>query len=165
MRSRRGFSAGSPATTTVTIADTDTAVIGFSTGSSEVSEGGEAELTFTISNGVTFAEDQAISIAVAGTATATVDFVLVDSQNRTLPAPYSVTLAAGASSVTAGLRAVDDSDSELAETVTLSATLASTSTLIGSRTVTIAANDLNAPRRSRSLKTGWCQRATTRCSR
>ena len=124
-----GFSAGSPATTTVTIIDTDTAVIGFSTGSSEVSEGGETELTFTISNGVTFAQDQTISIGVAGTATATDDFVLVDSQNRTLPAPYSVTLAAGASSVTAGLRAVDDSVAELAETVTLSATLASTSTL------------------------------------
>ena len=140
-----GFSAGSPATSTVTIADTDAAVIGFSTGSSEVSEGGETELTFTISNGVTFAEDQALSIAVAGTAIATDDFVLVDSQNRTLSAPYSVTLEAGASSVAASLMAVDDSVAELAETVTLSATLASTSTLIGSRTVTIAANDLNAP--------------------
>ena len=140
-----GFSAGSPAVSTVTIADTDAAVIGFSTGSSEVSEGGETELTFTISNGVTFAEDQAISIAVAGTAIATDDFVLSDSGGGALVAPYSVTLEAGASSVAASLMAVDDSVAELAETVTLSATLASTSTLIGSRTVTIAASDLNAP--------------------
>ena len=130
-----GVSAGSTAVATVTITDTDTAAIEFSVASSEVSEGGETDLTFTITNGVTFADDQAISIAVAGTATATDDFVLVDS----------VALAAGASSATAILRAVDDSVDELAETVTLSATLASTGRLIGSLTVTIPASDLDAP--------------------
>ncbi|WP_420623686.1 cadherin domain-containing protein [Candidatus Poriferisodalis sp.] len=140
-----GFSAGVTADTTVTITDTDTAVIGFSAASNEVSEGGETELTFAVTNGVTFAADQAIGIAVAGSADAGDDFVLTDSQNRTLSAPYSVTLAAGASSVTAGLRAVDDSDAELAETVVLSARLASTGTLIGSRTVTVPASDLGTP--------------------
>ena len=140
-----GFSAGVTAETTVTITDTDTAVIGFSAASNEVSEGGETELTFAVTNGVTFAADQAIGIAVAGSADAGDDFVLTDSRNRTLSAPYSVTLAAGASSVTAGLRAVDDSDAELAETVVLSARLASTGTLIGSRTVTVPASDLGTP--------------------
>ena len=140
-----GFSAGSTAETTVTIADADAAVIDFSVASSEVSEGGATDLAFAISNGVTFAEDQTIDIDVSGSAAAGDDFVLTDSQNRPLSAPYSVTLAAGASEATAILRAVDDFDPELAETVTFGARLASTNTLIGSRTVTIAASDLDAP--------------------
>ena len=141
-----GFSAGSTAVATVTITDTDTAAIEFSVASSEVSEGGETELTFAITNGVTFAVDQAIAITVAGSADAGDDFVLSDSQNRTLSVPYSVALAAGATSVTAVLRVVNDSDTELAETVTLSARLASANTAIGSRTVTIPASDLEAPK-------------------
>ena len=140
-----GFSAGSTAETTVTIADADAAVIDFSVASGEVAEGGETVLTFAISNGVVFAEDQTIDIDVSGSAAAGDDFVLTDSQNRPLSAPYSVTLAAGASEATAALRAVDDFDPELAETVTFDARLASTNTLIGSRTVTIAASDLDAP--------------------
>ncbi len=140
-----GFSAGSTAMSTVTIADTDTAAFGFSVASSEVSEGGQTELTFAITNGVTFAVDQDISIAVSGSADVGDDFVLSDSQNRTLSAPYSVTLAAGATRVAAVLGVVADSDAELAETVILSARLVSTGTLIGSRTVSIPASDLDAP--------------------
>ena len=140
-----GFSAGSTAVATVTITDTDTAAIGFSVASSEVSEGGETELTFAITNGVTFAVDQAIAITVAGSADAGYDFVLADSQNRTLSVPYSVTLAAGATQATAVVGVEDDPDEELAETVVLSATLASTGTFIGSRTVTIPASDLDVP--------------------
>ena len=140
-----GILAGSRTTTTVTIADADAAVIDFDVASSEVSEGGETVLTFAISNGVTFAEDQAIGIAVSGSADGGDDFVLVDSQNRVLSAPYSVVLAAGASEAAATLRAVDDFDAEAAETVTLSASLASTGAFIGSRTVTIPASDLEPP--------------------
>ena len=139
-----GFSEGSTALATVTVADADAAVLGFSVDTSEVSEGAETELTFAITNGVTFAADQTINIAVSGSATAGDDFVLEDS-NGTRSAPYAVTLTAGASSVTASLRALDDSDSEPDETVTLSATLASTGTPIGSRTVRIPASDLDAP--------------------
>ena len=140
-----GLLAGSTAVTTVTIADADTAAFEFGVASSEVSEGGETELTFAITNGVTFVGDQTISMVVAGSATAGDDFVLVDSQNQPLSAPYLVTLLAGANSVTAVLRVVNDSDEELAETVSLSATLASTGTFIGSRTVTISASDLDVP--------------------
>ena len=139
-----GFSEGSTALATVTVADPDAAVLSFSVDTSEVSEGAETELTFAITNGVTFAADQTINIAVSGSATAGDDFVLEDS-NGTRSAPYAVTLTAGASSVTASLRALDDSDSEPDETVTLSATLASTGTPIGSRTVRIPASDLDAP--------------------
>ena len=139
-----GFSAGSTAVATVTITDTDTAAIEFSAASSEVSEGGETELTFAIANGVVFAVDQAIAITAAGSADAGDDFVLSDSQNRPLSAPYSVTLAARDSSVTARLRVLDDFHYEGAETVVLSARLDSTGTLIGSRTVMIPASDLEA---------------------
>ena len=140
-----GFSAGSTAVATVTIADTDTAAIGFSVASSEVSEGGETELTFAITNGVVFAVDQVIGIEVAGSAEAGDDFVLSDSQNRTLSVPYSVALEAGATQATAVVGVLNDPVEELAETVSLSATLASTGTFIGSRTVTIPASDLNVP--------------------
>ena len=140
-----GFSAGSTAVATVTITDTDTAAIEFSVASSEVSEGGETELTFAITNGVTFAVDQDIAIAVSGSADAGDDFVLSDSQNGTLSVPYSVALAAGATQVTAVVGVVNDSVEELAETVSLSATLTSTGTFIGSRTVTIPASDLGVP--------------------
>ena len=138
-----GFTAGSTAVATVTVTDGDTAVLGFSVDSSEVSEGGETELTFAITNGVVFADDQTINIEVSGSAGVS-DFVLEDS-NGPLSAPYAVTLEAGESSVTATLKAEDDIDDELAETVVLTATLASTSTRIGSRTVTIPASDLGVP--------------------
>ena len=139
-----GFSAGSTDVATVTITDGDTAVLGFSVDSSEVSEGGVTELTFAITNGVVFAADQTINIEVSGTADAGDDFVLEDS-NGPLSAPYAVTLVAGESSVTATLKAENDSVPEIAETVVLTATLASTSMRIGSRTVTIPASDLNVP--------------------
>ena len=102
-------------------------------------------MTFAITNGVTFAVDQAIGIEVAGSADVGDDFVLSDFQNRTLSVPYSVMLAAGATRVAAVLGVVNDSDAELAETVILSARLASTGTLIGSRTVSIPASDLDVP--------------------
>ena len=73
-----GFSAGPTAVATVTITDTDTAAIEFSVESGEVSEGGETELTFAITNGVVFAADQIINIEVSGSA-GVGDFVLEDS--------------------------------------------------------------------------------------
>ncbi|WP_419944416.1 cadherin domain-containing protein [Candidatus Poriferisodalis sp.] len=140
-----GFSEGTRSTATITIADADSAAMRAGFASSEVSEGGEVDLTARITNGVTFAADQTVNLALSGTATAGDDYLLLDSANATLSAPHQVTLAAGASSVTLTLRALDDSDTELAETVSLSATLASTGALIGSDTVTIGPSDLTAP--------------------
>ena len=139
-----GFFEGSRATTTVRISDPDRAVFDFWASSGEVSEGGETVLTFFINNGVKFAVEQAIDIDVAGSAD-TVDFVLKDSRGRALSVPYTVTLAAGDSSVTARLEAVDDDERELAETVLLSARLASSGASLGSLRVTISASDLDAP--------------------
>ena len=101
-----GFTAGSTDVATVTVTDGDTAVLGFSVDSSEVSEGGVTELTFAITNGVVFAANQTINIEVSGSAGVS-DFVLEDS-NGQLSAPYAVTLEAGESSVTATLKAEDD---------------------------------------------------------
>ncbi len=139
-----GFAVGSRATTTVTITNTDSALFDFTASSGEVSEGSETVLTLIINNGVKFAVDQAITIDVAGSADA-VDFVLKDSQGRTLSQPYTVTLAAGDISVQLRLEAVDDDEGELAETVLLSARLAQSGASLGSRTVTIPASDLEGP--------------------
>ena len=140
-----GFFEGSTAATTITIVDTDSASLEVDFASSEVSEGGEVELTVAISKAVRFATDQAVNLAVSGSADAGDDFMLLDSFGQELPAPYSVTLPAGAGSVTATLEALDDTDPEPAETVTVRAELASTAALIGSSTVTIGPSDLTAP--------------------
>ena len=71
--------------------------------------------------------------------------VLSDSGGLALSAPYELTLEAGASSVAAGLRAVDDTDAERAETVGLQAVLAGSGSVVGSLTVTIPASDLGPP--------------------
>ena len=78
-----------------------------------------------ISNGVTFAEAQTISLAASGTASGS-DYTV---------GPETLTLAAGASSVTATLAAAVDQEEEQAETVTVTASRGGSA--IGSATVTI----------------------------
>ncbi len=140
-----GFTAGSRDTTTVTIADADSARFEFTAVSGEVSEGGETSLRLAITNGVAFAADETVDLAVSGSAVAESDFVLVDSGGQTLTAPYTVTLAAGEASVAVTLRAVDDADAETTETVTLRATLASTGEVVGSAAVALGPSDLGKP--------------------
>ena len=53
-------------------------VIVFTTGKREVAEGGAAELRFTITNGVTFEDEQVINLDVSATATRNADFTLAD---------------------------------------------------------------------------------------
>ena len=139
-----GVLAGSSASASVTITDADAAAWDTGVASYQVAEGDTASLTIAITNGVTFVGDQNVSLAVAGTASETDDFVLADALGGPLSAPYSVTLDSGAASVVAQLTAVDDSDVETSETVHVTARLASTNALIWSRTVTIPANDSDA---------------------
>ena len=139
-----GVTAGSTSTATITIADADGAQIDFTTGAAQVSEGGETQLTFTITNGVTFEVDQTINLTVEGTATEGDDFTLVDAGNQTLSDPYAVTFPAGATSAEATIRAVDDAEIEhVAETITVSAQLDLTGAL-GTHTVTIPPSDVPA---------------------
>ena len=86
-------------------------------------------MTVSITNGVTFAAGQTVTLTASGTA-ASDDYAL---------SPTSLTLAAGDASVSSTLTAMDDEAEEQDETVTVSARRGGTE--IGAATVTIAAND------------------------
>ena len=105
----------------------------------EIAEGESATVTVEITNGVRFAEDQTISLAMSGTASAS-DFTGV---------PERLTLAARASSVTATLAASADQVEEEAETVMITASLGGSA--IGSATVTIRSISHDATLASLSL--------------
>ncbi|MDE0602684.1 MAG: fibronectin type III domain-containing protein, partial [bacterium] len=138
---------GSISSTTVTLTDRTTASIDFSRFEGELAEGGSASFTFEITNGVTFAEDTTIKLAIGGSATPGDDFTLEDASGSTLSEPYSVTLSAGASSTSFTVRATDDTAAEpVDETVAVSARLALTNASLGSRTVIISPSDIaNVP--------------------
>ncbi len=133
------YAGGTPATASVTVEDDDTATFTVSAEPGAISEGESATLTLAISNGVTFAEAQTISLAMSGTASVS-DYTEV---------PPTLALAAGASSVTATLGAAADQEEEEAETVTVTATLGGSS--IGSATVTINSISHDATLNSLSL--------------
>ena len=126
-------------TARVVLAESDEAAFALSAEPGEVVEGEAAVLTLAITNGVTFAEDQAISLAVSGTASAS-DYTGV---------PAALTLASGASSVTAELVASEDEEEEGPETVTVTASLGGTA--IGPATVTINSISHDATLASLSL--------------
>ena len=119
--------ASGAASAEVTVEDNDEAEFTVSADPVEIAEGESSTLTVEIANGVTFAEDQTITLDLSGsTATPGDDYTV---------SPESPTLAAGAASVTATLTAVDDSDGEGAETVSVAA--AHRGVTIGTATVTI----------------------------
>ena len=93
---------------TLQLAPTDFAV---TVSPSAIREGESATVTMAVGNGLTFAKDQAFALAVTGTATAA-DYRLL---------PDTLTLAAGASSATVELAALDDAEEEEPETVTITA--------------------------------------------
>ena len=95
-----------------------------------IAEGESATLTVAISNAVTFSDNQAISLAVIGGTAAASDYSLQAA---------ALTLAAGATSVTADIQALDDQEEEADETVIVAATHAGA--LIGSATVMIEDDD------------------------
>ena len=102
----------------------------------EVDEGGTSTLSVTSLAGA-LGEDRTIALQVAGTASAS-DYQIA-AGGQTLAAPYTLTLAAASTAVTATLSAVDDALEEPDETVTLTASYAGED--IGSTTVTILAGD------------------------
>ena len=118
-------------TATVSIADNDDApTLSVAVDPASIAEAAGTS-TVTVSTGATsFATDQTISLTLGGTATETSDYTLGDS---------SLTLAAGATSVTTTVTAVQDTIDEPDETVIVSA--ANGATAIGSATVTITDDD------------------------
>ena len=121
-----GYRVGQASSATVTVEDDDAAEFTVSAAPAAIDEGGSATLTVAIANGVTFAQDQTVALAVTGTASAS-DYTVV---------PAALALAAGASSATADLTASDDQEEEADETLTVEASLGGVS--IGAATVTIA---------------------------
>ena len=125
VRSGTGYTVGAGSSASVTVEDDDAATFTVTADPEAIAEGESATLAVAIANGVTFAEDQALALAVSGAASPA-DYTGV---------PAALTLAAGASSVTAELAASVDQDEEEAETVTITASHGGSE--IGSATVTI----------------------------
>ena len=94
---------------------------------SAVPEGETATVTVAISNGVTFEEDQTITLALSGTASS--------DDYEVKPKSLRLTLPAGESSATVEMEGLEDDEEEEAETVTITASHGGV--LIGSATVTI----------------------------
>ena len=115
----------------VVLEDNDVAEFELTAEPAEIAEGTSATVQARITNGVTFEQDQTITLDFAGsTASKGADFTV---------SPESLTLQAGAGAATATLEAALDTDSEGDEVVTVAALHGGVS--IGSATVTIAAND------------------------
>ena len=96
-----------------------------------IAEGETSEVTVK-TGGVTFETDQAIALALSGSATE-------GASNDYTIAPADITIALGATSGTATITALDDTVVEDAETITVTAS--HDSTVIGSVDVEITAND------------------------
>ena len=124
-----GYALAQAATAAVAVSDDDAAVFAVAAAPTRIDEGGASTVTVTVSNGVVFAADQAITLSASGTATA--DDYALD--------PAVLTLAAGAASAAATVTAADDADEEPDETLTLTAL--HDGATVGSATVTVAASD------------------------
>ena len=116
---------GRSVSASATVQDDDTPTFTVSANPGMIDEGEYATLTVAVSNGVTFAQDQTVSLIRSGTA-APSDYSGV---------PPALVIRAGASSATATLAAAFDDLNEEAETVTVTASHGGSA--IGSATVTI----------------------------
>ena len=120
------------ATATGTITDDDTPpVLSISVNNASIAEAaGTSTVTISTGSGPTFASAQTITLALTGTATETGDYSIGSK---------SLTLAAGTSSITTRVTAVDDNYDDDAETVVITASNGGDD--IGSQTITITDDD------------------------
>ena len=126
-----GVTAGTPTTTTVTITDgTPSAVFTLTLNPPTVVEGSTADVTVAITNGVTFATAQTLTLSFSGSATQGTDYTVT---------PTPLTLLAEQPSATTTLRVLDDSDTENAETIVVA--VAHGGTQVATQTATIPASD------------------------
>ena len=132
------YEVGVPQAASVTVRDTDTAQFTVSVLPAEITEGESATVTVAITNGVTFATDQTLSVTLSGAYPS--DYT-VTAAGGVLSAPYDLSLPAGDSSVTLTLTAVDDTEEEAAaETLTVRVTHGTTQ--IGSVGLTLKPSDV-----------------------
>ena len=108
-------------------------------GPAEVTEGGGGAVTVEIDNGVSLATAETISLTLSGTATAD-DFTLLSTSDRTLSAPYALTIPANERVAAAYISTVNDALAEPAETLTITASHDGTD--IGTGTMTLRASPL-----------------------
>ena len=108
-------------------------------GPAEVTEGGGGAVTVEIDNGVSLATAETISLTLSGTATAD-DFTLLSTSDRTLSAPYTLTIPANERVAAAYISTVNDALAEPAETLTITASHDGTD--IGTGTMTLRASPL-----------------------
>ena len=116
-------------TRNVTIAASDQPDFSLTVTPATIEEGETA--TITVRTGTAFAEAQTIALSFSGSASADSDYTVDGS---------SIEIAAGATSGTATITTVDDSEIEDAETITVTAS--HDGTLIGTRHITIRDNDV-----------------------
>ena len=124
-----GYTLGTTISVSVSVTDNDTAAWTMSAQPAEIDEGSASTVTVAVSNNKTFAANQTVTLAAAGTAS-TSDYTL---------SATSLTLVAGASSVTATVTANDDNTTEGDETVIVTASHGGQT--VGLATVTVDAND------------------------
>ena len=114
----------------VTVQDNDTVNFSVSVAPSTVEEGSSSTLTVRITNGITFTENQEISLDFTGSTASSSDYTAVST----------LSLPAGDSFVTASISVTDDSDVEEEETIQIQASHNETD--IGEQqTITIPLND------------------------
>ncbi len=123
----------------VAVNDNDAATFTVSASPAQIEEGEASTLTVAIANGLTFAADQTIALDFAASTAVAADYGVADGGGQALASPYALTLAAGASTVTATVTATDDADQEPAETI--EAAVSHDGTAIGSAAVEVAASD------------------------
>ena len=116
-------------TRNITIARSDTPSFSLTVAPATIAEGETATATVA-TGGVAFSSAQTISLARSGSAAVGTDYAL---------APASITLAAGATAGSVTISALDDTEVEEAETITLTASHGATAA--GTATVTIARSD------------------------
>ena len=121
---------------TVAIVNDDEPNFSLSAAAQQIAEGTSTELTVSTGD-VSFEDAQAISLTFVGTASST-DYMVTDGTGAPLSDPYELTLATGATSVTATITATDDLFVEAAETIEITGRHDGATF---STTVTIPAND------------------------
>ena len=107
------------ASATVVVLD-DIARLVLNVAPDEVTEGGAAAVTVEITDGVTFAADQTITLTLTGAAAAD-DFTVYDTAEERLSSPYAITLPANESSAGVYVVTANDADKEPAETIVVAA--------------------------------------------
>ena len=139
-----GVTAGTTTTTTVTITDqTAAAQFTLTLNPATVVEGETAAVTVAITNRVTFATAQPLTLTFSGSATQGTDYTVT---------PTTLTLLAEQPSATTTLRVLDDSDTENAETIVVA--VAHGGTQVARQTATIPASDQPATTPHISVRAG-----------